>query len=37
MGDVEAAGALLAEVIASGSEQQQSEAEALKLRLKDVG
>lgn len=37
MGDIEAASNLLAEVIASGSDQQRSEAEALNARLKDVG
>lgn len=37
MGDAEAAGNLLVEVIASGSDKQKAEAEALKIRLKDIG
>ncbi|WP_428384854.1 FimV/HubP family polar landmark protein [Nevskia ramosa] len=37
MGDIEAAGNLLTEVIATGSDDQKIEAEALQLRLKDAG
>ncbi len=37
MGDIEAAGNLLAEVIVTGSDDQKIEAEALQLRLKDAG